>query len=86
MASARSWFQRFRHKEDKVKAVPTRNKETASTVESTAEGVPSNITQQKVAAAKEYIENHYKSQMKCLQDRKERSETSQYLFLELLLW
>ncbi|KAM7505743.1 hypothetical protein LguiB_004647 [Lonicera macranthoides] len=25
-------------------------------------------------AAKEYIENYYKSQMKCLQDRKERSD------------
>ncbi|KAM7500456.1 hypothetical protein LguiA_024870 [Lonicera macranthoides] len=72
MASARSWFQKFRHKEDKVKAGPTRNKETVSTMESTMEEAPSNTTQQKVAAAKEYIENHYKSQMKCLQDRKER--------------
>ncbi|RRT64252.1 hypothetical protein B296_00037146 [Ensete ventricosum] len=33
---------------------------------------PSNITKQKVAAAKQYIENHYKAQMKSLQDRKER--------------
>ncbi|KAE8679642.1 Detected protein of confused Function [Hibiscus syriacus] len=32
----------------------------------------SNITKQKVAAAKQYIENHYKEQMKNLQDRKER--------------
>ncbi|OVA03954.1 Protein kinase domain [Macleaya cordata] len=33
---------------------------------------PSSVTKQKVAAAKQYIENHYKAQMKCLQDRKER--------------
>lgn len=32
----------------------------------------SNITKQKVAAAKKYIENHYKEQMKNLQERKER--------------
>lgn len=32
----------------------------------------SNITKQKVAAAKQYIENHYKEQMKNLQERKER--------------
>jgi len=32
----------------------------------------SNITKQRVAAAKQYIENHYKEQMKNLQERKER--------------
>jgi hypothetical protein len=36
------------------------------------EEIPSTITRQKVAAAKQYIENHYKSQMKILQDRHER--------------
>lgn len=39
-------------------------------------GVPdeeaSNITKQKAAAAKKYIENHYKEQMKNLQERRER--------------
>lgn len=34
--------------------------------------VASSITQQKVAAAKQYIENHYRTQMKSLQERKER--------------
>ena len=34
--------------------------------------VASSITQQKVAAAKQYIENHYRIQMKSLQERKER--------------
>lgn len=33
---------------------------------------PSTITKQKVVAAKQYIENHYKAQTKSLQDRKER--------------
>lgn len=33
---------------------------------------PSNVTKQKVAAAKQYIENHYKEQMKSLQERRER--------------
>jgi hypothetical protein len=32
------------------------------------------MTRQKVAAAKQFIENHYKSQMKSLQERKERCE------------
>ncbi|KAE8699528.1 Serine/threonine-protein kinase tricorner [Hibiscus syriacus] len=32
----------------------------------------SNITRQKVAAAKQYIENHYKEQMRNLQERRER--------------
>ncbi|XP_024388859.1 uncharacterized protein [Physcomitrium patens] len=46
-----------------------------------ADGVPvddnlaSSTTRQKVAAAKQYIENHYKSQMKSLQERKERRWT-----------
>ena len=34
--------------------------------------VASSITQQKVAAAKQYIENHYRTQMKSLRERKER--------------
>ncbi|CAN6479491.1 unnamed protein product [Victoria cruziana] len=39
------------------------------------EETPSNATQQRVAAAKQYIENHYKSQMKNLQERRERRWT-----------
>ncbi|XP_018440481.1 uncharacterized protein LOC108812654 [Raphanus sativus] len=38
----------------------------------TDEEAVSNTTKQKVAAAKHYIENHYKEQMKILQERKER--------------
>ncbi|KGN49490.1 serine/threonine-protein kinase tricorner isoform X2 [Cucumis sativus] len=61
MDSARSWFQKF---QTRVK------KETVSDNE--APDVPSSATKQKVEVAKQYIENHYKSQMKSLQDRKER--------------
>lgn len=73
MSSTKSWFQIFRHKDNKLKSEPTKKKETESATKSTMEEeAPSSVTQQKVAAAKEYIENHYKAQMKCLQDRKER--------------
>lgn len=53
----------------------TSNKETDSTADlykHPVDEAPSNATKQKVAAAKHYIENHYKAQMKNLQDRKER--------------
>ncbi len=36
------------------------------------ENLASSITRQKVAAVKQIIENHYKSHMKSLQERKER--------------
>nr|XP_023907544.1 serine/threonine-protein kinase tricorner [Quercus suber] len=74
MDSARSWFQKFQPR-DKLRA-STRKKEPGE------EGIGisdlhgaealSNVTKQKVAAAKQYIENHYKEQMKNLQERKER--------------
>lgn len=32
----------------------------------------SSLTMEKVAAAKQFIENHYKTQMKNIQERKER--------------
>jgi len=55
----------------------SKNKETAGVAKErskppTNEEAPSNVTKQKVEAAKQYIENHYKKQMKDLQDRKER--------------
>lgn len=36
----------------------------------------SSLTMEKVAAAKQYIENHYKAQNKNIQDRKERYKSS----------
>lgn len=38
----------------------------------------SSLTMEKVAAAKKYIENHYKNQMKSIQERKERYVSSKY--------
>ncbi|KAG6480936.1 hypothetical protein ZIOFF_057527 [Zingiber officinale] len=73
MECARSWFQRLQPREE-VKPGPIK-KETGSAKDlqkPLIDDAPSNITKQKVAAAKQYIENHYKAQMKSLQDRKER--------------
>ncbi|CAB4292335.1 unnamed protein product [Prunus armeniaca] len=74
MEFARSWLKKFKSKE-KVKS--SKNKDTSGNGKEgsktpTTEEVPSNVTKQKVAAAKQYIEDHYKKQMKSLQERKER--------------
>ncbi|KAJ6313226.1 hypothetical protein OIU77_014683 [Salix suchowensis] len=68
------WFNRLKSK-DKLKSA--KKKDTAGNVKEgskapNSEEAPSNVTKQKVAAAKQYIENHYKKQMKDLQERKER--------------
>ncbi|KAI8523063.1 hypothetical protein RHMOL_Rhmol13G0045600 [Rhododendron molle] len=74
MDSARSWFQKFQPR-DRVRPSP-KNKESPSMAREDSKPISaeeaSNITKQKVAAAKQYIENHYKEQMKNLQERKER--------------
>ncbi|XP_068664546.1 uncharacterized protein [Aristolochia californica] len=75
MDSARSWFQKFQPR-DKLRSSPAK-KDTStngkdSVKPSATEEPPSNATKQKVAAAKQYIENHYKEQMKNLQERRER--------------
>ncbi|KAK9146405.1 hypothetical protein Sjap_006308 [Stephania japonica] len=78
MDSARSWFQKFQQR-DKVRASTKKNNNNSPTGvkegskhNTTDEVVPSNVTKQRVAAAKQYIEKHYKEQMKNLQERKER--------------
>ena len=75
MDSARSWFQKFQPRE-KFRSSSRRKKEgdedsEDSKLEMDGEAL-SNATKQKVAAAKQYIENHYREQMKNLQERKER--------------
>ncbi|KAA8550739.1 hypothetical protein F0562_002423 [Nyssa sinensis] len=74
MDSARSWFQKFQPR-DRLRS-STKNKEPILTgkEESTPLSAEeaSNITKQKAAAAKQYIENHYKEQTRNLQERKER--------------
>ncbi|KAG5043607.1 hypothetical protein JHK87_007522 [Glycine soja] len=75
MDSARSWLQKFQPR-DKLRT-STRNKDDTNGTNEIP-NVPmddtslSNVTKQKVTAAKQYIENHYKEQMKSLQERKER--------------
>lgn len=47
--------------------------------------VSSPVTKQKAAAAKQFIENHYKNYLQGLQDRKDRSNSvSIYLGMELM--
>ncbi|WRX11225.1 Protein kinase domain - like 10 [Theobroma cacao] len=79
MDSARSWFLKLQPR-DKMRA-STRRKGPSASGEGGGEGndeanmdeeALSNVTKQKVAAAKQYIENHYKEQMKNLQERRER--------------
>ncbi|KAK4388135.1 Serine/threonine-protein kinase tricorner [Sesamum angolense] len=75
METAKRWFGKFRSKE-KPKTSKTKNEPRPSGKEGSKtplnEETPSNATKQKVAAAKEYIEKHYKEQMKSLQERRER--------------
>ncbi|KAF3436132.1 hypothetical protein FNV43_RR23224 [Rhamnella rubrinervis] len=75
MDSARSWLQKLQPR-DKLRN-SSRKKDPSGDVSDeldpqTDEEAMSNVTKQKVAAAKQYIENHYKEQMKNLQERKER--------------
>ncbi|KAL5697331.1 non-specific serine/threonine protein kinase [Ranunculus cassubicifolius] len=79
MDSARSWFHKFQprdknraKKKEEVNSNNNNGKEGGGGKPPTPEEMPSNVTKQKVAAAKQYIENHYKEQMKNLQERKER--------------
>ena len=75
MDSARSWFQKFQPREKMRSASKKKDGLDGSKEDSNPsvdEEALSNVTKQKVAAAKQYIENHYKEQMKSLQERKER--------------
>lgn len=74
MDSARSWFHKFCFRGDKLRSGHTKKEgeNGKDRQKPPVDEAPSNITKQKVAAAKQYIENHYKAQMKCIQDRKER--------------
>lgn len=87
MDSARSWFQKFQPR-DRVRPSP-KNKESPSMGREDSKPISaeeaSNITKQKVAAAKQYIENHYKEQMKNLHERKERYVTRKRDYVPLLL-
>ncbi|KAF9599356.1 hypothetical protein IFM89_036813 [Coptis chinensis] len=70
MDSARSWFHKFQPRETFKRRESSQDMEGSQ--QPLSDEALSNITKQKVAAAKQYIENHYKEQMKNLQERKER--------------
>ncbi|XP_010540639.1 PREDICTED: serine/threonine-protein kinase 38-like [Tarenaya hassleriana] len=73
MESTRSWFKLRQQKTDQ--ASPTKKGQEANLKnigKPPINDAPSNATKQKVVAAKQYIENHYKAQLKNLQERKER--------------
>lgn len=77
MDSARTWLNRLQPR-DKLRTTSSRKKDLGGSgregpreMESGDEAL-SNVTKQRVAAAKQYIENHYKEQMKNLQERRER--------------
>lgn len=74
MDSARSWFQKFQPR-DRLRS-STRKKDSMGSQREDPKALSSeeasNLTKQRVAAAKQYIENHYKEQMRNLQERRER--------------
>ncbi|KAL6532429.1 hypothetical protein OROGR_014399 [Orobanche gracilis] len=73
MEAAKRFLRKLRVKDksntSSKKKEPTPN---GKVVTGTDEEDPSNATKQKVAAAKQYIEKHYKEQMRSLQERRER--------------
>ncbi|VFR00580.1 unnamed protein product [Cuscuta campestris] len=67
----RSWLQKLQPRNSSSKESDSMGAGTEESKQLSAEEA-SNITKQKVAAAKQYIENHYKEKMRILQERKER--------------
>ncbi|KAG5390320.1 hypothetical protein IGI04_031861 [Brassica rapa subsp. trilocularis] len=70
METAKAWVKKLKSK-DKVKKKEAAAKEVVPKPPGGEEAL-SNVTKEKAAAAKLYIENHYKMQMQSLQERKER--------------
>lgn len=89
MESAKRWFGKFRpkekHKTSNKKTEPAPYGKEGSKTPSNDE-TPSNATKQKVAAAKQYIEKHYKEQMKSLEERRERYVCSPLSLLPVFIW
>ncbi|PKA64059.1 Serine/threonine-protein kinase [Apostasia shenzhenica] len=77
MDCARGWFRSFqKRRECTVKPFIAEKGEMEIMKEGQRPPVDeaplSNVTKQRVAAAKQFIENHYKNQMKSMQERRER--------------
>lgn len=75
MDTARSWFQKLQQR-DRLRRTLTRKKVSMGSAREEpdllADEEASALTKQRVAAAKQYIENHYKEQMRNLQERRQR--------------
>lgn len=72
--ATRSWFQKFQPRDrlrTSSKKKDTMDSEREDSKQLSSEEA-SKLTKQRVAAAKQFIENHYKEQMKNLQERRER--------------
>ncbi|PKA55067.1 Serine/threonine-protein kinase [Apostasia shenzhenica] len=72
MDSAKTWFTKFQARDRAKSSSKRRDDGKDGNKPPSSDEPPSNATKQRVAAAKQYIENHYKEQMKSLQERKER--------------
>ena len=70
METAKAWVKKLKSK-DKEKKKEAAAKEVVPKPPGGEEAL-SNVTKEKAAAAKLYIENHYKMQMRSLHERKER--------------
>ena len=84
MDSTRSWFKKLQIKGRKEPGENKEIKDGNNAPKPMNMGASSNETKQKVEAAKQYIENHYKSQMKCLEERKQRYLLQLFSVLSLL--
>ncbi|XP_047946280.1 serine/threonine-protein kinase tricornered-like [Salvia hispanica] len=77
MEAVRRWCSKLhskeKHKTSSKKTEPRPNGKEGMKAHLNEE-TPSNATKQKAAAAKQYIEKHYKEQMKSLQERRERRD------------
>lgn len=90
MDSAKSWFQKFQPR-DRLRSSGSKKDSMGSSgredPQPLSEEEASNLTKQRVAAAKQYIENHYKEQMKNLQERRERYGTLfDLLYLDCVIY
>ncbi|KAL0920244.1 hypothetical protein M5K25_009365 [Dendrobium thyrsiflorum] len=72
MDAARSWFHKFQNKDKAKSSNKKRDDGKDGNKPPMNEEPPSNATKQRVAAAKQYIETHYKEQMRSLEERRER--------------
>ncbi|KAL0437356.1 UNVERIFIED_CONTAM: hypothetical protein Sradi_0443500 [Sesamum radiatum] len=74
MDSEKGWFKRLQSRNSSTEKKEPMGSERGDAKPPMPEEV-STLTRQRAAAAKQYIENHYKEQMRNLQERRERYGT-----------